>query len=73
MALRDSIPMINEKGRIEYELVGKSGIKFKFKESKDYASEIMSFVNYLIDVSDQQYDAFEKFMWKMFENVYVPM
>ncbi len=52
MALRSIIPQIDNQGRIKYDIISRCGINFNYKEDKDYTSEIMRVINYMIDKSN---------------------
>ena len=54
----------------ENDLVYKSGVKFEFKQSGNYNSEIMSFLNYLINQSTTKKKKFEEDVGSIFERIF---
>ena len=54
----------------ENDLVYKSGVKFEFKQSGNYNSEIMSFLNYLINQTATKKKKFEEDVGNIFEKIF---
>ena len=52
--LREAISSLNNMENDENDMVLRSNIEFKVKESEDYTSEIMEFLNYLVGLSSEQ-------------------
>ena len=52
------------------DLVYKSEVKFEFKQSGNYNSEIMSFLNYLINQSATTKKKFEEDVGSIFERIF---
>lgn len=58
---------------MKYDLVSQSGIIFTYNEDKDYTSDIMRAINFMIDKSNEQFEGFRTTMREIFEEVYVPI
>lgn len=73
VALRELLPQIDNQGRVKYDLVSQSGIIFTYNEDKDYTSDIMRAINFMIDKSNEQFEGFRTTMREIFEEVYLPI
>jgi len=62
IALRSMIPQIDNKGRVKYDIITKCGIVFMHKKEKDYTTEIMKLINFMIEHTNKEYEHFYEFM-----------
>lgn len=58
MALRDILPPIENSGKIKYEIVSRSAVKFTYNQDGDYTPQIMRMINYMIHQSNEEYHDF---------------
>jgi hypothetical protein len=77
IALRNSIPNIDNKGEAEFDLISKVSqakeVFFRRKESGDYTQEIMKTINYMIERSNQEFDHFKDLFSGIFGEVFLPI
>ena len=83
-ALKEIIRPINNMGNFEYDMLRMSGIKFEYRESGDYTTEIMRLINYIVSLPDRKsenvkkegagknthFTVFERFFTNIFSSVY---
>jgi len=58
--------MIDNQGRIKYDLVSRSGINFTYDPSGDYTAQIMSMINFMVDSTSEEADGFIAYMHDAF-------
>lgn len=76
IALRDRIQPINDRGSVEFDLVGQlcsipgNGINFILRNDRNYTPEIMKCLNQMIIRSKKEYISFEKTMNGYFQEIF---
>ena len=80
--LREAISSLNNMENDENDMVLRSNIEFKIKQSEDYTPEIMEFLNYIVSLSSEKCEilgkettyakGFTDIMEKIFEWVEYP-
>ena len=69
------LPNINNSERLKFDVITiankqKKPVRIKFRKNANYAVDVMSLINFMIDEANDSYSVYEKECLNIFEQVY---